>query len=1030
MKKVLFLAASFFAATGTVLSQGPNEAFDLSANAVAKNHIDMGDLPIGETDFTLEFWYRAGGVAGDPAIFSNKNWDSGTNTGLNIAIQGGGNNMDINFKSEEGERVDLNITSIDFTSRWHLVSLTFDRDGEMMAYVNGILQVTEDISVSPGTIASENTFKLGQDGTGSYGGQDQGQFDEVRIWSDLRTESEIRNNMSTRLTGAEEDLILYYTFDEETDENVTSLTGAYHGEIIEFVADNRSYSGAAIGDEVTTIYSEEWDGAEFVLSSPTGTCTINGFTGELLGLQFYRIDGAPNSDDGIYNLYGNDNYFGVYLIEGESVSYDLKYEYASFEEALTHEAEVYLANRQGNSYMTWFNADATVDYDEDEMNLNYSNSAEFILGFDYLGEPEPVDDYLGAGMSLDFNGTNNWVDLSNGKVSAASLNLPVDSITVEVWVNPKTFNTWNAAVGFLQDNGSFERGWDIETRDGNKFAFALATDGALTYLETESSFVVDRWYHVVGTYDGSIQKIYVNGHLEAETEINSGPIDYADSWLAVGAYKDDNEEVHLNAEIDEVRIWNEVRNPEEIRDMMCEKLDPSTDNLVAYYQFDEIEGLEVVDVSGHIANGTMTDMMIDRRVESGAPVGDESVHLYDVDWTSEELNLTLVGNGELTVKVLEENPYGVHIYRVEGAPITPDEFPLIESTAGYFGVFIAEEDEQELAKYKYEWDYTEFSEAESVEDDLLVIQRPSKVAEIWSINDASIEVLENEVIGDTMAYRTEVILSTNIGVTCSLPSNLGLLENTESTATINWENGGSGISNIQYGVLGFDLGEGEFLNNQTDDFELIEDVESDLLYAFYVQDSCESGNSPWVGPFIFTAAQCEEPADIVIDPITDNSATINWDGMNGTDWTFSWGLEGFLVEFGVMTTATEIPYTLDGLTPETAYQFYLRSNCTFDESNWVGPFDFSTLELDDTGIEEGEFSFEVYPNPVNEILYIKDAPADGIWMLTNAQGKVLTTGEVSGNSKIEIAFDEFENGVYFIQMIEAHKIVAKQIVKN
>ncbi|WP_027419872.1 LamG-like jellyroll fold domain-containing protein [Crocinitomix catalasitica] len=1030
MKILLFLAAFYFAATGTVLSQGSNQAFDLSANPDAKNHLDLGDLPLGEIDFTVEFWYKAGGAGGDPAIFSNKDWDSGTNTGINVAIQGGGSNMDINFKSAESDRVDLNVTTIDFGARWNFVSIIVERATEIKVYVNGVLQVTADISESIGTISSEHTFKFGQDGTGAYGNQALGQMDEFRIWSDIRTQEEIRAHMSTGLTGLEDDLLLYFNFDDGVDENELSLTGDYNATIVAYTADSREVSGAAIGDEVITAYPAVWDGEVYTLDGPSGVFTISDITGELAGIQFYKINEAPNSITGIHTIYENETYYGVYLIGAVGANYKLTYDYSIYDDALLNEENATISVRNDNAMLFWYDIEAAFDFVEDKAILNTSFTGEFILGFADAGEPAPSDDLFGAGMNLNFNGTSNWIDLSNGIVSAESLGLPAESITVEAWVKPRSFSTWRSVVSFLQDNGDFEKGWDIETRDGNKFAFSLSTEGNLTYLETENSFVENRWYHVTGTYDGITQKIYVNGQLEGETTVNSGPIDYADSWLAVGAYKDDNEEEHLNANIDEIRIWHTARTAEEIRDLMCEKADPTNEDLFAYYSLDEVSGTEVVDVSGHLSNGIMLEMGPERREESGAPIGDESVHLYDADWSSDELTLTTADNGEVTVKVHEENPYGVHIYYTNGTPITDAEFPLVEGTNGNFGIFIAESNEEQLSLYNYKWSYDGFDGAESGESELALLQRTSKFANNWSINDADVDMPSNNVLSDTIAYRTEMVLISNELIACTLPSDLGLVENTESSATVSWLNGGSTISNIQYGIVGFTLGEGTIIHNQTDEIELIEGVESSFLYALYVQDSCETSNSPWVGPFIFTAEKCEEPTAVLIDPISANEAGITWDGMNGTDWTFSWGLDGFDVDFGVMTLADEIPFTLGGLAPETAYQFYLRSNCSFDESRWVGPFDFTTTAVDHSGIDESELEVGVYPNPTTGELFVQSSVGISAYQIINVSGMTVLKGDANGKTALELSLNQFSTGVYYLQIIAGNKASTIKVLKK
>ncbi|KMN46939.1 hypothetical protein [Bacillus sp. LK2] len=54
------------------------------------SYIDLGDtsqLKFGEhTDFTISFWVKSSGVNADPAIISNKDWNSGGNLGWFIGL--------------------------------------------------------------------------------------------------------------------------------------------------------------------------------------------------------------------------------------------------------------------------------------------------------------------------------------------------------------------------------------------------------------------------------------------------------------------------------------------------------------------------------------------------------------------------------------------------------------------------------------------------------------------------------------------------------------------------------------------------------------------------------------------------------------------------------------------------------------------------------------------------------------------------------------------------------------------------------
>ena len=121
-------------------------------------------------------------------------------------------------------------------------------------------------------------------------------------------------------------------------------------------------------------------------------------------------------------------------------------------------------------------------------------------------------------------------------------------MTIELWAWDEQFIEWGGYVVAVQDNGAFEKGWLLGTR-WKAFSFALSSedaddgDGLLTYLNAANASEMNKWYHVVGTYDSKEMKIYVNGKLEGTSGVQSGAINYPDRiFFSIGAYKDDNED--------------------------------------------------------------------------------------------------------------------------------------------------------------------------------------------------------------------------------------------------------------------------------------------------------------------------------------------------------------------------------------------------------------------------------------------------------------------------------------------------------
>ena len=96
---------------------------------------------------------------------------------------------------------------------------------------------------------------------------------------------------------------------------------------------------------------------------------------------------------------------------------------------------------------------------------------------------------------------------------------------------------------------------------------------------------------------------------------------------------------------------------------------------------------------------------------------------------------------------------------------------------------------------------------------------------------------------------------------------------------------------------------------------------------------------------IQTAPVCSAPSALTATSITANSASLGWTE-NGTasSWDIEYGTTGFTQGGGTTISGTSTnPYALTGLALNTTYQYYVRSNCTSNQSVWVGPLAFTTL---------------------------------------------------------------------------------------
>jgi len=211
------------------------------------------------------------------------------------------------------------------------------------------------------------------------------------------------------------------------------------------------------------------------------------------------------------------------------------------------------------------------------------------------------------GAALNFNGTNNTVDLGMGITNALAGG---SLVTAEAWVAPTT---------------SVSTGATIVNNHQNTTQFLLGINGSAYYFFIGfGSFVVTtppgvvtpgNWQHVAGVYDGNSLKIYVNGVLQATTAVSPAFIFPSSSTTtklgsdAFGEYFDGN--------IDEVRVWNRALCEGELQNNMNGELKLPQTGLLGYYRLNQgVAGANnagittAADSSGNSNNGTLQNFAL------------------------------------------------------------------------------------------------------------------------------------------------------------------------------------------------------------------------------------------------------------------------------------------------------------------------------------------------------------------------------------------------------------------------------------
>lgn len=212
------------------------------------------------------------------------------------------------------------------------------------------------------------------------------------------------------------------------------------------------------------------------------------------------------------------------------------------------------------------------------LDMPLDGNANDISGNGHNGTPSGVD------LTTDKNGNANggyFFDGTGGdKIDIphnASLNPNV--FTVTAWAKPTNINTSGSGNIFNRriiskegPVGSGKTGYFFNQSSLNQFSFAVAWDGTNSSgagrgnVGGLGTVVADRYYHLVGTYDGTNMKFYIDGQLQGTTAANLNLS--SDSSLRIGSVPSRSDpNPNFVGVIDEVSIYDRPLSANEISDL-------------------------------------------------------------------------------------------------------------------------------------------------------------------------------------------------------------------------------------------------------------------------------------------------------------------------------------------------------------------------------------------------------------------------------------------------------------------------------
>lgn len=140
-----------------------------------------------DRDFTVECRIRTNS-SGDYAIIGNKDWNSGLNTGFVFSFKfPSGPEWKLNI-GDGSNRVDINTGGEIADNQWHTLGASFDRDGMLKMYQDGVFIDQENMS-NIGNITTGEGLFFGTDFNQNF--DFPGSIAEVRIWEGIISDAVI-----------------------------------------------------------------------------------------------------------------------------------------------------------------------------------------------------------------------------------------------------------------------------------------------------------------------------------------------------------------------------------------------------------------------------------------------------------------------------------------------------------------------------------------------------------------------------------------------------------------------------------------------------------------------------------------------------------------------------------------------------------------------------------------------------------------------------------------------------------------------
>jgi hypothetical protein len=168
------------------------------------------------------------------------------------------------------------------------------------------------------------------------------------------------------------------------------------------------------------------------------------------------------------------------------------------------------------------------------------------------------------GKALSFNGTDGGVQVPDKPVYE-----PATGLTVSAWINSSVDPGDFSYIVSKSGNGCLTASYGLYSGPNGGLMFYVSNDGIVgTRSPDYGAGIYDgKWHNVIGTYDGTTIRLYVDGIQVGTGTPDSAPIQYglsSSNNLVIGNYNGCSG-LGFKGSIDQVRVFDRALDPNEIK---------------------------------------------------------------------------------------------------------------------------------------------------------------------------------------------------------------------------------------------------------------------------------------------------------------------------------------------------------------------------------------------------------------------------------------------------------------------------------